>query len=69
MGLFPTHSEKELKRIRSLVNKVMALDEPYSKLSDTELVAKTQEFKDRLAAGETLVATYEYCNLHGLWKK
>ena len=54
MGLFPTHSEKELKRIRPLVNKVMALDEPYSKLSDTELVAKTQEFKDRLAAGETL---------------
>jgi preprotein translocase subunit SecA len=32
MGLFPTHSEKELKRIRPLVSKVMALEEPYSKL-------------------------------------
>ena len=54
MGLFPTHSEKEVKRIRPIVNKVLALDEPYSKLKDPELVAKTQEFKDRLAAGETL---------------
>ena len=54
MGLFPTHSEKELKRIRSTVSKVMSLEESYSKLSDHELTAKTQEFKDRLAAGETL---------------
>ena len=54
MGLFPTHSEKELKRIRPLVSKVMALDEPYSKLEEHELIGKTQEFKDRLAAGETL---------------
>ncbi len=54
MGLFPTHSEKELKRIRPLVSKVMALEEPYSKLDEHELIGKTQEFKDRLAAGETL---------------
>ncbi len=54
MGLFPTHSEKELKRIKSTVDKVMALDETYSKLSAEALVGKTQEFKDRLAAGETL---------------
>ncbi len=54
MGLFPTHSEKELKRIRPLVSKVMALEEPYSKLEEHELIGKTQEFKDRLAAGETL---------------
>jgi len=54
MGLFPTHSEKELKRIRSTVDKVMSLDESYSKLTDQELTGKTQEFKDRLAAGETL---------------
>ncbi|MCR5614625.1 MAG: preprotein translocase subunit SecA [Saccharofermentans sp.] len=54
MGLFPTHSEKELKRIRSTVDKVMSLEESYSKLTDQELIGKTQEFKDRLAAGETL---------------
>ncbi len=54
MGLFPTHSEKELKRIRSTVDKVMSLEESYSKLTDQELTGKTQEFKDRLAAGETL---------------
>ena len=54
MGLFPTHSEKELKRIKSTVDKVMALEETYSKLSTEELVGKTQHFKDRLAAGETL---------------
>ena len=54
MGLFPTHSEKELKRIRPLVSKVMALEEPYSKLEEHELIGKTHEFKDRLAAGETL---------------
>ena len=54
MGLFPTHSEKELKRIKPLVDKVMALEESYSQLSKEELIGKTQEFKDRLAAGETL---------------
>ena len=32
----------------------MALEEPYKKLSDEELKAKTQEFKTRLAGGETL---------------
>ena len=42
MGLFPTHSEKELKRIRSTVDKVMSLEESYSKLTDQELTGKTQ---------------------------
>ena len=45
---------RELRRFRTIADKVMALDEEYSKLTDTELQNKTQEFKDRLSAGETL---------------
>ena len=52
--LFGTHSDRELKKIKPLVEGVLALDEDMQKLSDEELRAKTQEFKDRLAAGETL---------------
>ncbi len=58
MGLFEkvfgTHSEKELKKISPIVDKIEALDEDMQKLSDEELKAKTPEFKDRLANGETL---------------
>ena len=60
MGLFKSvfganaYSNRELKRIEPIKNKVLALEEAYSKLSDTELKAKTHEFKERLAAGETL---------------
>lgn len=60
MGLFKNifganaYSNRELKRIEPIKNKVLALDEEYSKLSDAELKAKTQEFKDRLAAGENI---------------
>ncbi|MCQ2482159.1 MAG: preprotein translocase subunit SecA [Clostridia bacterium] len=54
MKLFKTHSEKELKRIQPIVNKVMGYEEEYSKLSQEELVGKTQKFKERLKAGETL---------------
>ena len=48
------HEYKELKKFGALADKVEALDEEYQKLSDKELQAKTQEFKDRLAKGETL---------------
>ncbi|MCR4669826.1 MAG: preprotein translocase subunit SecA [Saccharofermentans sp.] len=54
MGLFKTHSEKEIKKINSTVDKIMGMDEEYQKLTDAELVAKTEEFKKRLAEGETL---------------
>ena len=58
MGLFTkmfgTRSEREVKKLAPTVDKVMALEEPYKKLSDEELKAKTQEFKTRLAGGETL---------------
>ena len=49
-----THSERELKRVYPLVDKIEALEPEIKKLSDEELRQKTQEFKDRLAKGETL---------------
>ena len=45
---------KELKRFNAIAEKIDALDSEYSKLSDKKLAAKTDEFKKRLAAGETL---------------
>jgi len=48
------HEYKELKRFTKIADQVMDLDEEYSKLTDTELQNKTEEFKNRLANGETL---------------
>ncbi len=52
--LFGDYSQKEIKRILPLQQKFLSLEEEYKALTDSELKAKTQEFKDRLAAGETL---------------
>ena len=52
--MFGTHSEHELKRIYPIVDKIDSLRPKMQKLSDAELRGKTQEFKDRLAKGETL---------------
>ena len=52
--LFGTTSEKEIKKIMPIVNKILAYDDEYSKLSDEELQHKTIEFKERLSNGETL---------------
>ncbi len=52
--LFGNYSTKEIKRIIPVRDKVLALEEEYSKLSDEELKAKTPWFKERLANGETL---------------
>jgi len=52
--LFGNYSKKEIKRITPLQEKVLALEEEYKKLTDAELKAKTAEFKERLAAMETL---------------
>ena len=52
--IFGTYSDREIKRIMPMVNKILALEEEYSKLTDDELKAKTPHFKERLAAGETL---------------
>ena len=52
--IFGNKSEKEIKRIQKKVDGILALDEQMQALSDEELRAKTGEFKDRLAKGETL---------------
>lgn len=52
--IFGTHSEREIKRITPIVDRIEALEPEYSKLSDEALRAKTIEFKNRLKNGETL---------------
>ena len=54
MGLFKTYSEKEVKRVMPLVNKINSLEAEMEKLTDSELTGKTQYFKDRLKDGDTL---------------
>ena len=53
-AIFGNYSEKELKRIKPLLDKTLALEEEYRALSDEQLRAKTMEFKGRLTDGETL---------------
>ena len=52
--IFGTHSERELKRIYPLVDKVESYREAMGALSDEELKNKTKEYKERLENGETL---------------
>ena len=52
--LFGTHSDHELKRIRPIVDRIEALRPSMMELSDEQLAAKTPEFKERLANGQTL---------------
>ena len=52
--IFGTHSERELKLIYPIVDKIEAMEPEFEKLTDDELKAKTAEFKKRLANGETL---------------
>ena len=52
--LFGSFSDKELKRINPLKDKVLALEPEMQKLTDEQLQAKTTEFKERLEKGETL---------------
>ena len=52
--IFGDYSAKEVKRVLPIQKKVLALEEEYGKLTDEQLQAKTPEFKERLAKGETL---------------
>ena len=52
--LFGTSSQRELKSVYPIVDKIEALEEEYKALTDQQLQAKTPEFKERLAGGETL---------------
>ena len=54
MKLFKSYSEKEVKRVRPIINKINGLEEEISKLSDSELRAKNQYFKEQLKEGKTL---------------
>ena len=58
MGLFSkifgTRSEREVKALNPIVDKIEALSDQYKALSDHELRAKTDEFRERLSKGETL---------------
>ena len=52
--LFGTRSQREIKKIQPIVDKILAMENEYAALSEDALKGKTQEFKNRLAAGETL---------------
>ncbi|MEE0109552.1 MAG: preprotein translocase subunit SecA [Oscillospiraceae bacterium] len=52
--LFGTRSQREIKKIQPTVDKILSLEDEYKALSEEALKGKTQEFKDRLAKGETL---------------
>ena len=52
--IFGTYSERELKSIYPIADKIEALEEEYRALTDEQLQAKTPEFKQRLQQGETL---------------
>ena len=52
--IFGSYSERELKRIEPIKNKVLELEDKYKAMSDSELRAQTDIFKQRLSAGETL---------------
>ena len=54
MGLFKSYSEKEVKRVMPLVNKINSLEPEMEKLTDKELQAKTPELKEKLKNGMTL---------------
>ena len=58
MGLFTkifgTRSQREIKQIQPLVDKILAMEGEYAALSEEELKGKTAQFKDRLSKGETL---------------
>ena len=53
-GIFGTKNERELKRMRKIVDKINALEPTISALSDADLSAKTEEFKQRYNKGESL---------------
>ena len=52
--IFGTYSERELKKNKSIVEKILRLEHEFEKLTESELKAKTEQFKARLAAGESL---------------
>ncbi len=54
MGLFASDNTRSVRKLQRIADLVVALEEEYAALNDNDLVAKTAEFKERLAQGETL---------------
>ena len=52
-NIFPSHSEREVKRIMSIVDEVEYLKDKYSEMDDNELKEQTNVLRKRLASGET----------------
>lgn len=53
-SLFPSHNERELKKLGKIADKIEALEPQYAAMTDEQLQACTQQFRDRVAAGESL---------------
>ncbi|MFH0847106.1 MAG: preprotein translocase subunit SecA [Chloroflexota bacterium] len=56
LGNLTDSNERELKKLKPLIERINGLESAFKSLNDAELLAKTQEFKERLAKGETLDA-------------
>ncbi|MDF2686455.1 MAG: secA, partial [Clostridia bacterium] len=54
LDIFGSYSKRELKKVNPVINKIVALEEEYKKLSDNDLKDKTQQFKKRLNDGEDI---------------
>ena len=52
--IFPDHNERELRKVRKLADKVVALEDKFKAMTDEELAACTESYKRRYAEGETL---------------
>ena len=52
--IFGSYSDRELKKIKPVVDRIVSMEDKFAAMTDAELRGKTQEFKERLAAGETL---------------
>ena len=52
--LFGTRSQREIKKLQPVLDQILALEEPYRALTDEQLRGKTEQFRQRLAEGETL---------------
>ncbi len=57
--IFGTYSERELRRVNPIVNKIESLDEKMQSLKDEDFKLKTEEFKSRLEKGEKLDDIYQ----------
>ena len=52
-SLFPSYSQRQIKKLEGIADKIDALAGTYSAMSDEQLKAQTEVFRSRLAAGET----------------